>query len=282
MFPETQVCINPGNENIAVIVIRIPQSHETPHAISNNTKVYLRTSEVNNPEELASINDIQWLSNHRQSSITLRERIHKQAEDRFQVFHQKIVDDWAARGRKIQETQTGALSLAVCPTYPKAIFRTPDEFKNIHEKIRVRDYFGTDDVFPPPNRLWQSGSPLIVQDGVAMITTDLERVFYTEVNSYGFYFYRQPLRSDTRTEFGKPKEIIVASDIVARIDEFIDSANKFYSEIGYWGYLVFLILLDFVVSPCSQIRKLRPAGCGASCGDRQIRSACELERNTSG
>ena len=39
-------------------MIRIHQSHETPHAILNNTQVYLRTGNRNKPERLADIREI--------------------------------------------------------------------------------------------------------------------------------------------------------------------------------------------------------------------------------
>ena len=64
IFPEIQVCKD-STENRAVLIIRIPQSHQTPHAISNNKQVYLRTGDINHPEEFATIEDIGWLSDNR-------------------------------------------------------------------------------------------------------------------------------------------------------------------------------------------------------------------------
>ena len=52
IFPEIKVCPNKDSAK-AYIVIRIPQSNQTPHAINKNTKVYFRTGNVNNPEDLA-------------------------------------------------------------------------------------------------------------------------------------------------------------------------------------------------------------------------------------
>lgn len=49
VIPEVAVC---PNKKEALVVIRVPQSHQTPHAISDNTQVYLRTGNRNNPEAL--------------------------------------------------------------------------------------------------------------------------------------------------------------------------------------------------------------------------------------
>lgn len=57
VFPEIQVCSDQSGAR-AVVLVRIPQSHQAPHAISNNTRVYLRTGDVNNPEELATVDQV--------------------------------------------------------------------------------------------------------------------------------------------------------------------------------------------------------------------------------
>lgn len=50
VFPEIAVCKDPGGDK-AVIAIRIPQSHQAPHAIAGNRHVYLRTGNRNSPRD---------------------------------------------------------------------------------------------------------------------------------------------------------------------------------------------------------------------------------------
>src|ERR1700690_200309 len=82
VFPEIQPCPSADGEK-ALVLIRIPQSHQGPHAVMKNTKVYLRTGNRNNPEELADIDRILWLVDHRRKSEQLRERLLVKANDRF-------------------------------------------------------------------------------------------------------------------------------------------------------------------------------------------------------
>jgi predicted HTH transcriptional regulator len=56
VIPEVQLCTS-DDRTRAVIVIRVPQSRDAPHAISKNTRVYVRTGRQNKPEELASVNE---------------------------------------------------------------------------------------------------------------------------------------------------------------------------------------------------------------------------------
>lgn len=65
VFPEIRVC--PPCNNKTFVTIRVPQSNETPHAIYNNTQVYVRTGNRNKPEDLATVEQIEWLRNRRRN-----------------------------------------------------------------------------------------------------------------------------------------------------------------------------------------------------------------------
>ncbi|MEW6029588.1 MAG: helix-turn-helix domain-containing protein [Chloroflexota bacterium] len=240
VFPEIQICKNEVGDK-AVIVIRIPQSHETPHAISSNTRVYLRTGDINKPEELATISQIDWLTSNRQKSVSLRETLYQQAEKRYQAFYTRVMNELTSRGNSVQATNTGLLTLSACPTYPHKEYRTPASLSKIFEKISVRDYFGTSRVFPPADSI----NGTIVQNGIVFLShvDSGRRVFYTEIDSQGLYFYRQPVRRELINQGGVQREILNGGEIVARIDEFLNATRKFYFEIGYWGYLDIKIAL---------------------------------------
>ncbi len=93
LFPEVAVCEFPSKErrkpNRAVIVIRVHESHETPHTVENGTRVYLRVADQTKPqfiEKLADIDTIQWLLNKRQRAVGLRARLIEDAIARFQNY----------------------------------------------------------------------------------------------------------------------------------------------------------------------------------------------------
>jgi len=73
VFPEIVAPRN-STKKSTIMLIRVQQSHETPHAIRDNTRVYLRTGPRNKPETLASVNEIEWLLEHRRKSLEFRKR----------------------------------------------------------------------------------------------------------------------------------------------------------------------------------------------------------------
>lgn len=233
VFPEIQICKDQTSTK-AVVVIRIPQSHQAPHAIASNTSVYLRTRDLNNPEELATLDQIAWLTDSRNKSVALRQYLYAQADARYEAFRDRVMLD--LHSSNPLAVSTGFLSLSVCPTYPNSIFKTPSQLLETHQRIRVPDYYGTSEVFPPREMLSRRGHPAIVQDGVILVNymSRGERILFTEISSFGLYFFKQPLRREQTTD---GRDLLHASELLARIDEFIDSASKLFDEIDYWGNL---------------------------------------------
>jgi hypothetical protein len=232
VFPEIQVCRRETDDK-AIVVIRIPQSHQTPHAILSNTRVYLRTGDINKPEELATIDQIAWLTNQRSKAVTLRENLYQNSKRRYSTFYGRALNTLSSEGMADVQVMTGILTLSVCPTYPYEQYRNPSQLAFIYENIAILDYFGTMRYFPPKSR-----GASTVQDGAVSVDYENkgERVFYAELNSYGLYFYGQPIKRISEKNM-LPMDLLSAGEILARIDQFLDSARKFYDEIGYWGYV---------------------------------------------
>lgn len=245
VFPEIQPCKNEAGDK-AIIVVRVPQSHQTPHAISKNTKVYLRTGDINNPEDLATIDDVIWLIDNRNKSVNLRENLYKRAENRYKAFRKRVIESLSLLDKQIQtvKVETGLFNISTCPTFPRDVYRNPSLLSNIHEKIRIKDYFLSNKYFPPENNFPES-SGTIVQDGVVFLNhhDDANLIFYTEINSLGLYFYQQTISRVPKSKINNPRDILGCSEVVTRIDEFLDSADKFYNEIGYRGYINLIVSL---------------------------------------
>jgi hypothetical protein len=127
------------------------------------------------------------------------------------------------------------------PTFPKDMISTPPNLIKIKQKIEVDDYFNTSVVFPFPP-LQSSGK--IVQDGAVFELSLTDNLYYTQLGSYGLYYYKQTLLREIEWTEQKLIKIIRATELFIRIDEFIDSAIKFYKEVGYSGYLQFEVELD--------------------------------------
>lgn len=224
IFPEVAVCPN-SEKKAAVVVIRVPQSPDTPHATAKNTRVYLRTGNRNKPEDLATLDQIEWLQAKRTRSIALREHLHSEAIKRSDVFFRHVNRTLGVR--IAHRAQMANLILNVAPVFPARTFLTPPELKRAYREIQFRDYYGTDTVFPPG-----TSNATLLQDGVYVGTTlgsdgGHESYYYTELSVFGQIFYRQSL--DRQVD---DRRLMRASEIFVRLDEFAALATHFSARLS--------------------------------------------------
>jgi hypothetical protein len=238
VIPEVSVCPN-ENKNCAIVVVRIPQSHQTPHAIAANTEVYLRTGNRNKPEALARIDQIGWLVDRRRKSEQLRHQLYERAHERFANFYGGGVEN-LAEGKIVSRTPE-RLAISLCPVYPKDPFVSPPYLNEVYKKIKVSEYYGTANTFPLPDH----GKGRIVQDGI-VLNLRKEYTYHTELNCFGLYFYKQSLlHGQSVVSVGKePLQVMRASEIFCRLDEFLDSAITLYETLGFFGPLEFQVRLE--------------------------------------
>lgn len=106
--------------------------------------------------------------------------------------------------------------------------------------------------FPLPD----NKGPRISQDALIYHEADDWALFHTELNTFGLYFYRESLlRTGQRAT---PPAVILGWLIFCRLDQFIDSAIKFFNSLKYWGPLLYKVRLDSL-SGCGLV-KYPPSG----------------------
>ena len=227
VFPEIAVCPNDGNDRV-VLVVRVPQSHLSPHAIQQNTSVYIRTGNRNSPERLASLDDLAWLQDRRQRSVRLREHLFDAAVKRSDLVFGFLAADRVSSFRPV-ETQPTNLILRAVPEFPSPELVSPPELQRLYQQLRVRDYYGTDYNFPLGN-----ANATILQNGICtsvVLDSDKgKRHYYAEFSVFGQFFYRQTLTANF-----DGRVIIRASEIFARVDQFLDTSRNFFDKLGYRG-----------------------------------------------
>jgi len=225
VFPEVCVCIDESLDR-AMILIRVPQSPEGPHAIKKNTRVYLRTGNRNSPETLASVDEVEWLRAKRAKSAALKGHLSQQAGSRAGALFAL-----ASESQSNPSASQPMLVLRVVPTYPAHSFVDPPALKKIFREIAVPDYYGTASSFPIGAR-----GPVLVQDGAYMMATLDDdrgsRHYFTELSVFGQFYYQQIVSATY-----KDMTIVRASEIFCRLDEFARAAKRFYGAIGYQGYV---------------------------------------------
>jgi hypothetical protein len=245
VLPEIGVALSP-DETRAIIIVRVHQSHQTPHAVRQNTRVYFRTGNRNNPEDIADIDRITWLLNQRQRSQRLLQTVYETAKSRFDRAQGLAVHDGYS-----QSTSAAKLSLSMCPVFPKEIYRHPPQLKELLYDIRVNSSDNLTVKFPATS----DRAVITVKDAVlASRAFDNGSFWHTELNGLGLFFFKQTLR--------QIEDSIDAMDIFWRLNEFIHSAELFYSAVGYGGPLQFRLFLDNIREKklSGYLRGVHPSG----------------------
>jgi len=234
IVPETYL-VSSGDR--AFVVLRIAQSPNAPHAISNNTRVYIRTGRQNSQDELASLDRIFWLQDRRKQSEAFRDWLFARASERYDLIQAGKVPGINASAEP--ESGRCLLTLAISPVYPDAsILVRSSDLHQIRKRITIKDPMGTANVFPI------QGSETVnrtVEDGVVMHWSGGHglRTYHTHLNIHGLYFYRQTLLflPPEQHRAGNNDHFMRSSEVVDRAYSILHSSKKFYDEIGYHGPL---------------------------------------------
>jgi len=222
IFPEIQVCQSEEG-NRALIVVRVFQSDLTPHAIRGNTRVYIRTDTSNEPEELASVDRILWLIEKRRKSVELKNDFYERADKRFSILCRK-------GGISVEHMDA---FFGMSPLYPFEILADYRKLaKEIVERIKSDGWSSTF-----PMNLYNSRFEP-TQNGVYsfFLKESKDYFSYEEVNHYGFFYHREEMYFRQEIN-GVLIQNSLLSDILIRLDLFLESMSKFYNVLGYWGIL---------------------------------------------
>lgn len=226
LLPEIRVC--PPSEEKTFVIIRVPESNETPHALYNNTEVYIRTGNRNKPEEKASEEKREWLRHRRTKSENLRELLHARALERYRNV---------CKAKKV-ESKCGEFTLTVCPLYPQKPLMTVERLEATFDAIRVEDSTGRQ--FP---KILEGGALCPIQDGMYYFVQEHDTNFfsYAELNKFGLLLYRDDSgwidkEADTRS--------VYSSHILGVVSLAFESAFSLYKHVGYWGNVEFRFSLS--------------------------------------
>ena len=87
VHPEVIIREVPDTENV-VVIIRVTESPQAPHAIQNSTRVYIRTGSITQPYklELAEIDLIEYLLKRREKPQITTQQIIDRTEERIESF----------------------------------------------------------------------------------------------------------------------------------------------------------------------------------------------------
>ncbi len=81
VIPEVKIVNVPDSENM-VVVVRVDESVQAPHAIQNSTRIYIRTGSITNPYDLADMDRINYMFKRREDSQVVARQILDRIERR--------------------------------------------------------------------------------------------------------------------------------------------------------------------------------------------------------
>ena len=212
VIPEVITCDVPNTDNV-VVIVRIDESLQAPHAIEKSTKVYIRTGSISHPYKLSEIDRIEYMLKRREDSQTVTRQILEQTEKR------------ADRAIRILGS---TLTVIVRPVFPyRPLISTGDIYNFATENDLIGNYSSrvaggvAGEIAPPTMPASDSGN-------------------YWELNEYGIVYDKIVLGridSSTRDYRGQFLSGLRFSDLVQRIGRLINRAQSFYKKSQYFGHV---------------------------------------------
>ena len=200
VIPEIQLVPVRNSDNI-VVVVRVDESVQAPHAIQNSTRVYVRTGSITQPYKLSDMDRLTYMFKRREDSQVVARRILDRIEERIS----KLDPDWKKIGNILRLFSVfPTFTVIARPVFP---YRPLTTISNIYELHRGPLW--------PPRRVI----------GGHFCYNEEE---YWELNEYGIIYHRVVL-------FIQPEDGIDYGIFLWQINELIKRANALYENCGYQG-----------------------------------------------
>ena len=200
VIPEVKILDVP-HSNTVVVVVRVDESVQAPHAIQNSTRIYIRTGSVTQPDELADIECIAYMLKRREDSQAFAQQILNRIEERISnanLFTKRVGHAGYSSGIFPDFT------VIARPVFP---YRPLISASKIYESHRGP--------LSPPRRV----------TGGHFCYDERE---YWELNEYGIVYNRVVL-------FIPRDQGIEYRVFLYHINELIQHANKLYEDCKYQG-----------------------------------------------
>lgn len=195
VMPEVILVDVPGTNNV-VIVVRVDESIQAPHAIQNSTRVYIRVGSVTQPyekPELAEMNRIEYLLNRRQNTQEIAKQILDRIEQRINRSGPMDMDE-------------SSITVIARPVYP---------YRPVISTTAIYELFKT----------WSDKKR--VTGGVACFfgrSSDLD----LEINEYGIIYHRR------RLSYSEERPIKLGG-FISCIRRLLRAAKELYSACDALG-----------------------------------------------
>ena len=226
VMPEVIICDVPQRSGNVVVIVRVKESQQAPHALQNSNKVYIRVGSITQPYELADIDRIEFLIKRRERPQRIIPPILSRMDDRAQRY----LDE--------QDKSNPYLTLICRPAFPYRPIISPSgilaflrKYDSIYANNRDKYHF----VWPFKEGEMDFGTRKVTGGAGFM-----GRSRNYESNEYGILYYGGVLHEKTSMQ-GEQSEpnTLRDYDIIHEIYEFLHNAWIFYQECAYLGDIQF-------------------------------------------
>ena len=213
--PEVIIRDVPGQDGNVVVIVRVEESLQAPHAIQNSNQVYIRSGSISQPYKLAEIGRIEYLLKRRESPQKIVQQILEQIEKRVSY------------SSRLQDPN---LTVMIRPAFPYRQLMPPSE---IYEYIRTQPRH-------PKNPLVFNDSAIEfgtreVTGGVCFMGQAF-CLLYWELNERGIIYSRETVsRNQSNSGMSEDTNGLLLNDIVREIGEWVTVARNFYQKSEYLG-----------------------------------------------
>lgn len=194
VMPEVIIVEVPNTEKV-IVIVRVDESPQVPHAIQNSTKVYIRHANITQPYEkpqLAQIDYIEYLLNRRQDS---------------QRTTQQIIDQIENRRKWVFDDSVPYMTVIARPVFPYRPVISSQVIWNLYKE-------------------WNG-----MRRVPGGICREVESVIgkTSQLNEYGFVYHKMTFHERN------PYPLIGVIDFRNVIDEFMHIAEVFYGNCDFLG-----------------------------------------------
>ena len=226
VIPEVIICDVPGTTGNVVVIVRVNESQQAPHALQNSNKVYIRVGSITQPYELADIDRIEYLLKRRERPQGLIQQILSRMDDRAQFYLEE------------QYKTNPYLTLICRPVFPYRPIISPSgiltylrKYDGIYANNRDKYHF----VWPFKEGELDFGTRKVTGGAGFM-----GRSINYELNEYGILYYGGKLLEKQALQGGQSEPNTLRDyDIIHEIYEFLHNAWIFYQECDYLGDIEF-------------------------------------------
>lgn len=215
IIPEVKIFEIPEKKGKILVVIKVHESVEAPHAIQNSTRVYIRTGSITQPYEMAEVDRIKYLLDRREKPLKLKEELKQRAYGRVS----NLLGGFKPR--------VPYVCISILPVFPYQPLVSLGDLFTFCNRV--------------PSRYAYFNDPQRIVDGVCKLAGNSEDFYYREINHYGLIF-----TCDTLSKAESKWKRISAQDadkrlyvrfthFVLDIGQALKLAEMFYDECGYLG-----------------------------------------------